>query len=168
MGLKAAGSGTRIVGPDQWQLIWFFMSPPPLGVGDILFSPGRLSVRPSVRPSVCLSACLTNTHFFFTYCFPPGVCLSLCLSVRPSVRPFVRPSVCLPACLSVSLPVCLSHSCPLYNLKTVQAIFTKLLININQHQTTCRAQKTITLAFIRFELFPLELYQSQNRVRAIT
>ena len=29
--------------------------------------------------------------------------------------------------------VCLSHSCLLCNLKTVQAIFTKLHININQH-----------------------------------
>ena len=29
--------------------------------------------------------------------------------------------------------VCLSQSCPLYNLKTVQAIFTKLYIDISQH-----------------------------------
>ena len=29
--------------------------------------------------------------------------------------------------------VCLSHSCLLYNLKTVQAIITKFHININQH-----------------------------------
>ena len=31
------------------------------------------------------------------------------------------------------LSVCLSHLCSLYNLKTVQAILTKLHKNINQH-----------------------------------
>ena len=29
--------------------------------------------------------------------------------------------------------VCLSHSCRLYNWKTVQAVFTKLHLNISQH-----------------------------------
>ena len=41
-------------------------------------------------------------------------------SVRPSVRPSVCPSVC-------------HESCPLCNLKTPEAIFTKLHTNINQH-----------------------------------
>ena len=41
---------------------------PPSGSGDILFFPGRPSVRLSVCPSVCLSVC-------------PSVCLSVCLSV---------------------------------------------------------------------------------------
>ena len=33
---------------------------PPLGLGDILFLPGRPSVGPSVLLSVCLSVCLSH------------------------------------------------------------------------------------------------------------
>ena len=39
-----------------------------------------------------------------------------------------RPSVCPSVC---------HKSCPLYNLKTTQAIFTKLNTNINQYEMTC-------------------------------
>ena len=54
-----------------------------------------------------------------------------------------------------------------YNLKTVQAIFTKLHININQHLTTCW-RRARTLAFILFELLPFEIRPSQNHVRSVT
>ena len=46
----------------------------------------------------------------------------------PGVRPSLRPSVC-------------HKSCPLYNLKTAQALFRKLYTNINQHEMTCRVQE---------------------------
>ena len=59
--------------------------------------------------------------------FARVVCLSVCLSVCPSV------------CLSVRLSV--TKSCPLCNLKTVQDIFMKLHITINQHWTKCRVQE---------------------------
>ena len=42
---------------------------------------------------------------------------------------------------SVCLSVCLSQTCPLYNLKTTYAIFTKLYTNINEHEMTCRVQE---------------------------
>ena len=54
-----------------------------------------------------------------------------------------------------SVSVCLSHLCPLYNLKTIQAIFMKL----HTYQSALddmQSAGTITLAFILFELFPLD------------
>ena len=55
------------------------------------------------------------------------------------------------------------HSCLLYNLKTVQAIFMKLHFNqstLDDVQST----KTITLAFILFDLFPLESVTKSGRL----
>ena len=74
---------------------------PPEGLGDILFFPGRPSVR---------------------------------LSVHLSVR---------------------HESCPLCNLKTPEAIFTKLHTNVNQHKTTCRVQERLLLQLYFFSYFPL-------------
>ena len=67
------------------------------------------------------------------------------------------------------LSVCLSHSCLLYNLKNVQAIFIKTSYKyqstLDDTQSTYKYQsilddtqstRTITLAFILFELFPLD------------
>ena len=48
-----------------------------------------------------------------------------------------------------------TKSCPLYNLKTVQAIFKKLHINIRTLEDV-QSTKTIILAFILFELFSLD------------
>ena len=42
-------------------------------------------------------------------------------------------------------------SCPLYNLKTTYAIFTKPYTNINQHEMACRSAILVTLPFILFE-----------------
>ena len=64
-------------------------------------------------------------------------------------------------CLSVT------KSCPLCNLKTVQGIFMKRHININQ-----QSARTVTLGYIFFQLCPFELCKKQslwqNRVRSIT
>ena len=46
----------------------------------------------------------------------------------------------LSICPSVCLSVC-HKSCPLYNLKTAEAILKKLYTNINQHEMTCRVQE---------------------------
>ena len=50
-------------------------------------------------------------------------------------------------------------SCPVYNLKTVP----KLNETLYEYQSTVEQRaRTITLAFILFELFPLEVFLSQN------
>ena len=73
-----------------------------------------------------------------------------------------------PRCLSVT------KSCLLYNLNTVQSIFTKL--QNYKYQSTLddvQSARTITLAFILFELFPLDsvtklcLLYNLNTVQAI-
>ena len=82
-----------------------------------------------------------------TYCFSPGVCPSVCLSVRPSVC---------------------HKSCPLYNLKTAQALFRKLYTNINQHELTCRVQEWQLCLLYFLSYFPLKPVHHKNRVRSIT
>ena len=63
--------------------------------------------------------------------------------------------------LGICLSVC--HTCVRsYNLKTFQAIFTKLHININKQRA-----RMVSLAFILYELFPLELFPSQIHVHSI-
>ena len=52
--------------------------------------------------------------------------------------------VILPVILFELFPLELYASqklCPLYNLKTAYAIFTKLYTNINQHEMMCRVQE---------------------------
>ena len=62
-----------------------------------------------------------------------------------------------------SFELCASQKlCPLYNLKTTQAIFTKLYTNINKHKMTLQSARIVTLPFILFELFPFELCASQK------
>ena len=63
--------------------------------------------------------------------------------------------------------VCLSHTCPLYNLKTVQAIFTKLHIKISINIRRGAERKNHNSCIYTFlSYFPLTL--SQNSVRSIT
>ena len=65
-------------------------------------------------------------------------------------------------CFIFPTGVCLSvtKSCPLYNLKMQQA----------SSETLYKYQSIlsyVTLVFILFEVFPLELCLSQNRVRSV-
>ena len=116
---------------------------PPLGSGDILFSPGvRLSVHLSVRLSVCLS--VTNCVRSVTW-----------KPLKLYSRNFIQISISIrwrAECMNgnsafstfwvISFELCASQkSCRLYNLKTTQAIFTKLYTNINQHEMMCRVQE---------------------------
>ena len=58
-----------------------------------------------------------------------------------------------------------TKSCRLCNLKSVQDI-KKLYLNINQHQSisiNMQSARTITRAFILFQLFPLEICLSQKK-----
>ena len=65
-------------------------------------------------------------------------------------------------CPSIWLSVCqsITKSCPLCNLKTVQDIFMKLHININQHWTTCRAQEPLLLDIYFLSYAPLNFVSS--------
>ena len=58
--------------------------------------------------------------------------------------------------------------CPLYNLKTIQAIFTKLYTNINQHEMTCRVQEWLLCLMYFLSYFPWNFVPHKNRVRSIT
>ena len=58
--------------------------------------------------------------------------------------------------------------CPLYNLKTAEALFTKLYTNINQHDMTCRVQNGYSARLYFLSYFPLNFVHHKNRVRIIT
>ena len=58
-------------------------------------------------------------------------------------------------------------SCPLYNLKIAQAIFTKLYTNINKHDMTRRVQERLLCLIYFLSYFPWNFVQHKNRVRSI-
>ena len=70
-----------------------------------------------------------------------------------------RPSVCSSVC---------HKSCPLYNFKTAQALFTKLYTNINQHEMTCRVQEWYLCLLYFLSYFPLSFVHHKNHVHSIT
>ena len=80
---------------------------------------------------------------------------------------FPRASVCLSVRPSVCLCVC-HKSCPLHNLKTAQAIFTKLYTNINQHEMTWRVQEWELCLLYFLSYFPLNFVHHKNCVCSIS
>ena len=88
-------------------------------VKAIFFTIKTQNYQSNCKGVIAIIAILTFLHFVFNYVSPRRV--------RRHIV-FPRASVCL----SVRLSVC-HESCPLCNLKTPEAIFTKLHTNINQH-----------------------------------
>ena len=103
---------------------------PPSGSGEILFLPGCLSVSLCVG-SITWKRLSSNHKTLYKY----QSAWDDVQSARMATPPFFTFWV-------ISLwTLCIKKSCPLYNLKTTSAIFTKLHTNINQHEMTCIMQE---------------------------
>ena len=86
----------------------------------------------------------------------------------PQPLPHSTPSICFYTCLAILLgTLSVRKLCPLCNLQTIQGIFPKLHIDVNQHKTTCRAQEPLVLHLYFLEIFPLELCLLQNDVHSV-
>ena len=79
-----------------------------------------------------------------TYCFSPGVRMSVCLSV------------------------CLSRIVSALLLENPLSYFHETSYKYQSTLDDVQSARTVTLAFIFFELFPFELCPSQNRISIVS